>query len=92
MRMIFGSLNRCNLSARELGAIAVSGGPGSYTGIANRGFQLPKEISICMGLPLISIPTWKLFSLCSLFQTLETLLMLFPVLDAKKDGSLMEGF
>jgi len=82
MRMISGLLNRCNLSARELGAIAVSEGPGSYTGL-RIGVSTAKGLAFAWDLPLISIPTLKLLAYAAV-QNIGDIAYVIPVLDARR--------
>lgn len=49
-------LKQANISQNDLSAIAVSKGPGSYTGL-RIGVSAAKGLSYALGIPLISIPT-----------------------------------
>ena len=54
--MIMEALNECGISARELDAVAVSKGPGSYTGL-RIGVSVAKGITYAAAKPLIAINT-----------------------------------
>jgi tRNA threonylcarbamoyladenosine biosynthesis protein TsaB len=47
---------RAGISAADLDAVAVSAGPGSYTGL-RVGFSLAKGMALARGLPVVAIPT-----------------------------------
>jgi tRNA threonylcarbamoyladenosine biosynthesis protein TsaB len=50
------AMQKCGVSATDLGALAVATGPGSFTGL-RIGLALAKGIAIVRRLPLIGIPT-----------------------------------
>jgi tRNA threonylcarbamoyladenosine biosynthesis protein TsaB len=82
MRMISDLLGRCNLSTRQLSAIAVSKGPGSYTGL-RIGVSTAKGLAFAWDLPLISIPTLKLLAYAAI-KNIEGIAYVIPVLDARR--------
>jgi tRNA threonylcarbamoyladenosine biosynthesis protein TsaB len=82
MRMISDLLGRCNLSTRQLSAIAVSKGPGSYTGL-RIGVSTAKGLAFAWDLPLISIPTLKLLAYAAI-KNIEGITYVIPVLDARR--------
>ena len=47
---------RAGITAGDLDAVAVSAGPGSYTGL-RVGFSLAKGMALARGLPVVAIPT-----------------------------------
>ena len=47
---------RAGLAPQDLDAVAVSAGPGSYTGL-RVGFGLAKGFALALGLPLVAVPT-----------------------------------
>ena len=49
-------LDKANVSARELAAVAIATGPGAFTGL-RVGFGVAKGLHLATGLPLIGIPT-----------------------------------
>jgi tRNA threonylcarbamoyladenosine biosynthesis protein TsaB len=79
-------LKDCGLSPNDLDAVAVSKGPGSYTGL-RIGVSTAKGICYALGKPLISVGTLKAMALgMSLkFRNPETLPVLFaPMIDARR--------
>ena len=87
-------LKDVSLSLGELDAIAVSKGPGSYTGL-RIGVSSAKGLCFSLGVPLISIPTLESMAQ----QVIDTDAdFIIPVLDARRmevyssvfDGSLKE--
>jgi tRNA threonylcarbamoyladenosine biosynthesis protein TsaB len=82
VRMISDLLDRCNISMRELNAIAVSEGPGSYTGL-RIGISTAKGLAFAWDLPLIGIPTLKLLAYAAV-ENLGDIPYIIPVLDARR--------
>lgn len=74
------ALEEASLSFSDLDAIAVSKGPGSYTGL-RIGVSAAKGLCFSLDLPLISIPTLQ--SMAHQVQ-LEPGEMVIPVLDARR--------
>lgn len=58
-------LRETDMSVRELEAVGVSSGPGSYTGL-RIGVSSAKGFCYALGIPLVSVPT--LFSMASLYR------------------------
>jgi tRNA threonylcarbamoyladenosine biosynthesis protein TsaB len=56
------ALSSCVLKANELNAIAVSKGPGSYTGL-RIGVSTAKGLAYALGIPLISVDTLQVMAL-----------------------------
>ncbi len=54
-------LNKTNLTVRDLKAIAVSKGPGSYTGL-RIGVSAAKGLCYALGIPLISVDTLQILA------------------------------
>ena len=77
-----------NLRAEELSAIAVSKGPGSYTGL-RIGVSAAKGLCFALGLPLISIPT--LLSMAHQVIAEETEFII-PLFDARRMEVYTAGF
>ncbi|GIJ96718.1 tRNA (adenosine(37)-N6)-threonylcarbamoyltransferase complex dimerization subunit type 1 TsaB [Capnocytophaga stomatis] len=71
-------LDTANLSVNDLDAIAISGGPGSYTGL-RIGVSTAKGLCFALGRPLIAVPT---------LQTLASQIadnhLIIPMLDARR--------
>tara|TARA_B100000768_G_scaffold79674_1_gene75796 strand:+ start:4898 stop:5566 length:669 start_codon:yes stop_codon:yes gene_type:complete len=74
-------LNESNVSLQELSAIAVSKGPGSYTGL-RIGVAAAKGLCYALDIPLISIPTLLVLAKQIKFKK-EGLII--PVLDARRN-------
>ncbi len=72
-------LNEAGISARDLDAVAVSKGPGSYTGL-RIGVSVAKGIAYAASIPLIGIDTT--FSMFSGIEKRSTLYC--PMLDARR--------
>ncbi|MFV0248328.1 MAG: tRNA (adenosine(37)-N6)-threonylcarbamoyltransferase complex dimerization subunit type 1 TsaB [Tenacibaculum sp.] len=72
-------LSEANIQAKELSAVAVSKGPGSYTGL-RIGVSSAKGICFACGIPLISTET--LHSLAASISITEG--HLIPVIDARR--------
>jgi tRNA threonylcarbamoyladenosine biosynthesis protein TsaB len=74
---------KSNVSFKSLQAVAVSGGPGSYTGL-RIGTSTAKGICYALNIPLVSVPTLDLLA----FQFLRTNPgkkgLLCPMIDAKR--------
>ena len=74
-------LKKSNISVKELVAVAVSKGPGSYTGL-RIGVAAAKGLCYSLDIPLISISTLHILS--KQIQVREQGLIL-PVMDARRD-------
>lgn len=61
MGMIENLLDECNLSMEQVSAVAVSEGPGSYTGL-RIGVSVAKGLAFAADIPLISVKTLKALS------------------------------
>jgi len=71
-------------SGLKLDAVAVSSGPGSYTGL-RIGVSIAKGICYALQIPLIAIPTLNLLAdICIRTVELPKNAMIRPVLDAKR--------
>lgn len=73
-------LNETQLSVKDLSAVAISEGPGSYTGL-RIGVSAAKGICIALNIPLISIDTMQ--NLARKIQFSEGLII--PAMDARRD-------
>lgn len=71
-------LEEANLKKEELNAIAVSKGPGSYTGL-RIGVSAAKGLCFALDLPLISIPTLNILAA----QVQENAIVI-PMIDARR--------
>lgn len=77
-------INELALNLHELKAIAVSKGPGSFTGL-RIGISIAKGLAFSLKIPLVGVPTldalaWNLVDLCTCFGNN----LICPVLDARK--------
>jgi tRNA threonylcarbamoyladenosine biosynthesis protein TsaB len=70
-----------NSKMEDLDAIAVSKGPGSYTGL-RIGVSAAKGLCYALGVPLISVSTLK--SMASQMGSFENDVLIIPVLDARR--------
>lgn len=82
VRMISDLLERCNVNPEGLSAIAVSEGPGSYTGL-RIGVSTAKGLCFAWDLPLIAIPTLKLLAYAAV-EKLGHIPYIIPTLDARR--------
>ena len=71
-------LQKANIEKSQLDAIAVSKGPGSYTGL-RIGVSAAKGLCFALDIPLISIPT-----LDALASKVEAAITVVPMLDARR--------
>ena len=76
-------LKESHLTSRDLGAVCVSAGPGSYTGL-RIGVSSAKGICYALGIPLVSVPT--LLSMAALYyrQHPEYKGLVCPMIDARR--------
>lgn len=74
------AIEEASLRMSDISAIAVSKGPGSYTGL-RIGVSAAKGLCFSLDIPLISIPTLE--SMAHQFKT-EKDVLLIPVLDARR--------
>lgn len=76
-------LKECGLTPRDLGAVCVSAGPGSYTGL-RIGVSSAKGFCYALGIPLVSVPT--LLSMASLYyrQHPDYQGLVCPMIDARR--------
>lgn len=68
-----------NISTQEINAIAISIGPGSFTGL-RVGMAAAKGLAFALDVPIVGIPTLEALA----YQCVPTELTICPVLDAKK--------
>lgn len=80
--MIEQLLERVGLKARQLGAVSVSSGPGSYTGLRVGG-STAKAMSYSLGIPLIPVPTLQALAVAA-FSVVEEADFALPMIDARR--------
>lgn len=76
------ALSECNLKAKDLKAISVSSGPGSYTGL-RIGFSAAKGLAFALNIPLITVDTLKALSVAAIQQIKEEAIFI-PMMDARR--------
>lgn len=84
-------LAQASLTVNDLEAIAVTSGPGSYTGI-RVGLASAKGLAYALGIPLITESTLKIMAWSQQQRTIESLpeplphmLLYCPMIDARRD-------
>lgn len=75
-------LQDAGIESKELNAVAVSKGPGSYTGL-RIGVSAAKGLAYGLGIPLISVDTLAVMTLAALKETGKPGFY-FPMLDARR--------
>lgn len=76
----------------ELDAVAISGGPGSYTGL-RVGTSTAKGICFAQDIPLISLNTLSIIAYALIKEESSSLNSLYiPVIDARRDEVYLAGF
>ena len=75
-------LKETNLSAKDLNAISISSGPGSYTGL-RIGFSAAKGLAYALQIPLITIDTLKALSNIAM-QKVKADALFCPMIDARR--------
>ena len=82
MPMIADLLGQTGLTSSSLDAVAVSSGPGSYTGL-RIGASMAKGLSFAHDIPLISVDTLKALALRA-FPFCHTSDFIIPMMDARR--------
>ena len=79
------ALSFINSHAIPLDAVAVSGGPGSYTGL-RIGVSMAKGVCYALNIPLLSVPTLEVLTVPVLLREMVTDddALLCPMLDARR--------
>lgn len=75
-------LLEANVSVQQLDAIAVSGGPGSYTGL-RIGTSTAKGYCFALGIPLIAVPTLEAMA-SGMISSAQEDEILCPMIDARR--------
>lgn len=82
-------LNKANRTLNEIDAVAVTGGPGSYTGI-RVGLSSAKGICYTLNKPLIILNTLQVIAAAALAEATKQILLpsvnfcLYPMIDARR--------
>lgn len=89
--LIKACLDEAEISFNDLGAVAISGGPGSYTGL-RVGTSTAKGICYANDIPLIAIDTLSIiaYKLATKQENKEALII--SIIDARRDEVYMAGF
>ncbi len=81
------ALAMASVKKEELEGVAVSVGPGSFTGL-RIGLATAKAMSYALGLPLVGVPTLKAMA----YHFPVSGLQLLPLMDAQKGNSYVEHY
>ena len=73
-------LKKCHLKLKDINAIALSIGPGSFTGL-RIGVATCKAINLATGIPIVAVPTLDVIAYNFIGEKED---ILCPILDAKK--------
>ena len=73
-------INMTGISLKSIDAIAISGGPGSFTGL-RIGAASAKGLGLALDLPLIHVPTLDAMAL----NIYSTNALIVPIMDARRD-------
>jgi len=74
---------KTNIQPKQLNAVAVSAGPGSYTGL-RIGVSAAKGICYALNIPLIAVNTLEVLCAAAIKRIEETNVILCPMLDARR--------
>ncbi len=86
------ALKEAGLKPNDLDAIAVAGGPGSYTGL-RIGVSSAKGLCYAIDKPLIAVDPLKALALqYTALTTPDTSVLVFPMIDARRDEVFMSVF
>ena len=81
--MIYNLLTKNNLASKDLNAVSVSSGPGSYTGL-RVGSSTAKALAYSLEIPMISVPTLEALALAAK-ELMPSASHLLPMIDARRD-------
>ncbi len=75
-------LKEANITAKQLNAVAISKGPGSYTGL-RIGVSAAKGLAFSLNIPLIALDTLQIITNAALIKT-ESNALYCPMIDARR--------
>lgn len=81
--LIIDCLKEVGKTVQELSAVAISKGPGSYTGL-RVGASCGKGLCYALDIPLLAIPTLELVAF-PLLEDLDDNTLIVPLIDARRD-------
>lgn len=76
-------MDKAGIAFKDLAAVAISGGPGSYTGL-RIGASAAKGISYALNIPLIHVETFQAMRLALLDKISQSFDYYVPMLDARR--------
>ena len=79
--MIDEIMRMLGMDPAELDAVAVAGGPGSFTGL-RIGSATAKGLGLALGIPLVAVPTADALA-CNLCEVTDSLIV--PMMDARRE-------
>lgn len=82
-------LTKSKKTFRKLNAVAISEGPGSYTGL-RIGVSAAKGIAVAMEIPIIAVSTLK--AMCTSARDNRTTTLLLPMIDARRMEVFTAGY
>jgi tRNA threonylcarbamoyladenosine biosynthesis protein TsaB len=85
---LFKSLNH---SLKKLDAVAVSAGPGSFTGL-RIGIATAKGVAFGLDIPLISMNSLKIMMNCYHYKSTDNNALFFPMIDARRREVYTAGY
>lgn len=84
MRLVDTSLRQSHVSPERLDAIAVSIGPGSFTGL-RIGLSVAKGLACALGKPIVAVPTLRALAQRALASGTVSTPFILSALDARRD-------
>ena len=76
-------LKQCNITPKQISAVAISAGPGSYTGL-RIGISTAKGLCYSLNVPLLSVPTLDIMATEAIGKSNEPSALFVPMIDARR--------